>query len=515
VARNAEIFNPVTGLWRDTAPMNLGRGDYSTLLLPNGKLLVIGGYSSVQNGAAIYAGPPEIFDPATEKWSIINTTGVDLAARYNALLGTQPTAIALPSGKVLLVGGFFAVYPLLFDPATGVVEARSKSPEIKNIVYPKSVLLSVLFDGRVLMKIDQDVLIYDPDNDTWITTNTPKVNDTYLSGTINAMLPDGSVVAILTTVSTRSPTPQPLSYYSAVFDPATQQWGNYVKLDKFEGFPVTLTNGGVLSVNYYDNSSSLYDPKSKTWSPTNPIDRTLSVPVLLADGRVMSGNQFFGNEFESSSLAVAVTTSAASYYVTPLARGSMASVFGSNLSGANLRIVDTAGVDHPISKVLADTPNQVNYIVPDDVPEGQVVMTTVGGGNPVAWFSVSRVSPGLFTADASGRGVPAALALRVKADGSQSYESLTNGIDLGAEGESVFLVLFGTGIRNRTSPLTNSLAYIGGVKTPVLFAGSQGSFAGLDQINVQIPRSLAGRGDVDVLVTVDGKTANPVTLRIK
>src|SRR5262245_57327414 len=30
VWRNAEIFNPVTGLWRDTAPMNFGRNDYST-----------------------------------------------------------------------------------------------------------------------------------------------------------------------------------------------------------------------------------------------------------------------------------------------------------------------------------------------------------------------------------------------------------------------------------------------------------------------------------------------------
>jgi hypothetical protein len=33
-------------------------------------------------------------------------------------------------------------------------------------------------------------------------------------------------------------------------------------------------------------------------------------------------------------------------------------------------------------------------------------------------------------------------------------------------------------------------------------------------VNLRIPRALAGRGDVDVFLKVDGKTANTVRIRI-
>src|SRR5438128_1969724 len=50
---------------------------------------------------------------------------------------------------------------------------------------------------------------------------------------------------------------------------------------------------------------------------------------------------------------------------------------------------------------------------------------------------------------------------------------------------------------------------------PVTNAGAQGVFVGLDQANIVIPRSLAGRGDVNVVLTVDGKTSNTVTNSVK
>ncbi len=58
-------------------------------------------------------------------------------------------------------------------------------------------------------------------------------------------------------------------------------------------------------------------------------------------------------------------------------------------------------------------------------------------------------------------------------------------------------------------------ATLGGLNAEVLYAGAQGSLAGLDQINVRLPRSLAGRGDVDVALTVDGKAANVVQVNFK
>ena len=53
---------------------------------------------------------------------------------------------------------------------------------------------------------------------------------------------------------------------------------------------------------------------------------------------------------------------------------------------------------------------------------------------------------------------------------------------------------------------------IGGINVPVTYAGAQGTFAGLDQVNVSLPAELAGRGLVDIVLTVDGQQAN--TLQI-
>jgi uncharacterized protein (TIGR03437 family) len=49
----------------------------------------------------------------------------------------------------------------------------------------------------------------------------------------------------------------------------------------------------------------------------------------------------------------------------------------------------------------------------------------------------------------------------------------------------------------------------------VLYAGSQPQFSGMDQINLRLPRSLAGRGELDVFVTVDGKRANTVRIAVQ
>jgi uncharacterized protein (TIGR03437 family) len=52
------------------------------------------------------------------------------------------------------------------------------------------------------------------------------------------------------------------------------------------------------------------------------------------------------------------------------------------------------------------------------------------------------------------------------------------------------------------------------VDSPVLFAGAQGTFVGLDQINVEAPGSLRGRGEVSLVLTVDGQAANAVSINI-
>jgi uncharacterized protein (TIGR03437 family) len=54
---------------------------------------------------------------------------------------------------------------------------------------------------------------------------------------------------------------------------------------------------------------------------------------------------------------------------------------------------------------------------------------------------------------------------------------------------------------------------IAGLSLPAAYAGPQGD-AGLDQVNVQVPASLAGIGDTTISVTVDGKVSNTAHLTI-
>ncbi|MGH9671681.1 MAG: hypothetical protein ACRD44_00740 [Bryobacteraceae bacterium] len=127
-------------------------------------------------------------------------------------------------------------------------------------------------------------------------------------------------------------------------------------------------------------------------------------------------------------------------------------------------------------------------------------------------------APGLFVVDAEG--LAAAQVLRVRAGGEQTVEQVVQfdsarnrfvavPIDLGPETDQVYLLLYGTGIRGRQGDVT---LLMGGVEVPVIFAGPQGEFPGLDQVNVLIPRSLFGRGLVDIVLLVDGGNSN--TLRV-
>ncbi|MGH9802612.1 MAG: hypothetical protein ACRD82_19780, partial [Blastocatellia bacterium] len=153
-----------------------------------------------------------------------------------------------------------------------------------------------------------------------------------------------------------------------------------------------------------------------------------------------------------------------------------------------------------------------------------ITATSGDGSLSLGTVQISAVAPGLFAANANGLGVAAAVALRVKADGSQITEPVAQfdgmkfislPIDLGPPGEQVYLILFGTGERGLSTLAAVSLK-VGGTDVPVLFVGVAPGFVGLDQINAgPLPRSLAGRGEVDVVLTVDGKAANTVKVSIK
>jgi uncharacterized protein (TIGR03437 family) len=125
----------------------------------------------------------------------------------------------------------------------------------------------------------------------------------------------------------------------------------------------------------------------------------------------------------------------------------------------------------------------------------------------------------------TGTGLAAAVVLRRTAAGVESFEPVarldpaTNRfvavpIDLGAEGDQVFPIPFGTGFRGHSS-LAKVRATIGGVNAPVLYAGAAPGLLGADQANLRLDRALAGRGEVDVVLIVDGKMTNAVRVAVK
>ncbi|MDQ3012839.1 MAG: hypothetical protein M3X11_19295, partial [Acidobacteriota bacterium] len=234
------------------------------------------------------------------------------------------------------------------------------------------------------------------------------------------------------------------------------------------------------------------------------------------------------------------TVSAASFTGQVLAAEAIVAAFGeslatkveiantvplpTNLAGTVVKVRDSAGVERE-SPLFFVAPSQVNYLIPAGTAIGAAMVTVASGDGALSQgtINIANVAPGLFTANANGQGVPAATVLRVKADGTQIYEAASRfdgtksvplEIDLGPEGEQVFLILFGSGFRGR-SDLSAVKFTIGGAASELFYAGPQGGFVGLDQANIRIPRSLAGRGLADIVMMADGRTANTVQIQIK
>src|SRR5262249_13474240 len=159
-----------------------------------------------------------------------------------------------------------------------------------------------------------------------------------------------------------------------------------------------------------------------------------------SDGRLLAGTEGDGVFLFSDSAKPLATVSAASYSADePLAPESIVAAFGRSLAATTqvstslplpiqlaettVRVKDSSNVERAAG-LFAVLPDQVNFQIPEGTAVGAATLTLLGGNGEIATGSirVARVAPGLFSANANGQGVGAAVALRVKADGSQSYE---------------------------------------------------------------------------------------------
>jgi uncharacterized protein (TIGR03437 family) len=234
---------------------------------------------------------------------------------------------------------------------------------------------------------------------------------------------------------------------------------------------------------------------------------------------------------------VPLILSAANPGAVAISPGSLATANGQNLatisatattptvgfSGTSVAIADASGIITQ-APILALTPNQVTFLVPATVATG-TAQVTVNNGSAVFTANnveIAAVAPGILTVN--GSGLAAAQAVVVSATGAQttqpSYTTSSTGavvpntIPVGTGAAQTYLLLFGTGIANAGTALTT--VTINGVSATVTYAGTAGSsYPGIDQVNVLIPPKAAGSGNVNVQLTAEGVTANPVQVTLK
>ena len=86
---------------------------------------------------------------------------------------------------------------------------------------------------------------------------------------------------------------------------------------------------------------------------------------------------------------------------------------------------------------------------------------------------------------------------------------ITAPISQGPAGDQVYLVLFGSGLGTATS----ATATVGGVNTTVAYAGAQGTYQGVDQYNILLPRGVTGRANI--VITAAGRPTNTLYVTVQ
>ncbi len=239
--------------------------------------------------------------------------------------------------------------------------------------------------------------------------------------------------------------------------------------------------------------------------------------------------------------AAAPTVSAATYGRPPVAADSIAATFYSDLAaetqsapstplptslaGTTVSVTDALGAVRS-APLFFVSPGQVNWEVPAGTAPGPATIQFTNAQNISVrdTVDVELISPGLFAANATGSG-PASAYLLLYPSGAASPSSTqfvfacpaggsctATPVTLGAQTDAAYLILFGTGVRHSSGPV---VVQIGDLTIPAASSGAQGVYAGLDQVNVLLPNSLAGSGLLNVNLVVDGVSSNTVQINIQ
>ncbi len=207
-------------------------------------------------------------------------------------------------------------------------------------------------------------------------------------------------------------------------------------------------------------------------------------------------------------------------YSANLAPGALASAFGVDLAATTEQAqglplpTELAGtrvlVNGKAAPLLYVSPLQINYQVPEGTPVGNVEVVIERADNKAReTIQVKSAGFAAFSFDSTGSGAGAILDGRTFKSGP--YEIQTE------RGEATILALFGTGLGEASSKDFVSQrvrVLVGGIEAKVHYAGPQGQFVGLEQINFELPPNVAQHGTLPVLVKIDEQSTNSVTVDV-
>jgi uncharacterized protein (TIGR03437 family) len=220
-------------------------------------------------------------------------------------------------------------------------------------------------------------------------------------------------------------------------------------------------------------------------------------------------------------------------YVSPVAAGSIAAVFGTNLA----TIQESSSMPTPLPDTLETTfvtigghfaplyfamPTQVNLQIPWELAgqtQTSVVVNVNGTASNTLTVPLAAFAPGIFSMNATGAGQGAILiAPTAELAGSSTPAPRGGTISIFCTGLGPVTNQPATGAAAPGFPYslttTTPTVTIGGVAAVVYYSGLAPGFVGLYQVNALVPLSVSPGNAVPVTVGVGGVTSPAVTIAV-